>query len=222
MDFPDRAALLVIDMQKSALPGRPYEVPGLAPAADRIAALAAACRHQGIPVIYTRHVYRSDGGDAPRGEPVDSAGRPLGYRADSDDALIMDEVRPAPSEPVIDKTRWSAFFATGLDLILRRGKVDDLILCGIVTDGCVLASALDGFSLGYRIHLVKDACAAATPAVHAAAVLLMANNIHGLCIYRADELLAALDGNPHRCWEWREPGGLPFGADNLMELYEKL
>lgn len=60
-------------------------------------------------------------------------------------------------EYVIRKRRYSAFFATDLDLFLRERGVDRLVIVGVKTHVCVRATAQDAFALGYDVVLVKEA-----------------------------------------------------------------
>lgn len=61
-------------------------------------------------------------------------------------------------EPVVRKSHASAFFGTRLDIHLRSLGVDQLVVCGTATSGCVRASVVDAFSLGYRVAVVGDGC----------------------------------------------------------------
>ncbi|WP_256661464.1 isochorismatase family cysteine hydrolase, partial [Pseudomonas sp. F01002] len=65
---------------------------------------------------------------------------------------------PQPDELIIDKGRYSAFHRTDLDARLKVLGVDTLIVCGVLTDVCVLSTVFDAFALGYHIRLVSDAC----------------------------------------------------------------
>jgi len=59
---------------------------------------------------------------------------------------------------VFEKLTYSIFKSEKLAKFLKNNKVSKLFLCGIDTDGCVLASAYDGFDLGYNIEVLKDLC----------------------------------------------------------------
>jgi nicotinamidase/pyrazinamidase len=56
----------------------------------------------------------------------------------------------------IPKTRYSGFYKTHIDRILRRHKVTEVIIVGVCTDICVFATALDAFYRGYKVTIVKD------------------------------------------------------------------
>lgn len=212
------AALLLIDMQNESS----YGIKGLDAALENAANAISACRDQGIPVIYTRHTHRRDGLDASVEEPVNEEGAPIAYRMGSDAVEIHSAVRPKPGEPVIDKHRWSGFFATGLDLILRTMKVDTLLVGGFVTDGCVMTTIYDGFFRNYRVVLAKDMAAATTELAHAGAVVNMANWVYGLTVIRSEELCKAVRGEDYNAWRWAGPDQLLTNGDSLFDAYDRL
>ena len=59
----------------------------------------------------------------------------------------------------MDKRHYSAFSGTDLDIRLRERRVDTVILTGVLTDICVLHTAIDAYNLGYQIEVVKPAVA---------------------------------------------------------------
>lgn len=62
------------------------------------------------------------------------------------------------SNNVFEKTAFSAFKAKSFKRFLERNAISTLYLCGINTDACVLATAFDGFDLGYEIVVVRELC----------------------------------------------------------------
>lgn len=58
-----------------------------------------------------------------------------------------------------DKTRYSAFAGTNLDILLRARQVNEVVIVGVCTDICVLHTAVDSYNLGYNITVYKDAVA---------------------------------------------------------------
>jgi nicotinamidase-related amidase len=75
-------------------------------------------------------------------------------------AQFIDDVKPAPSDIIIRKTRNSAFFGTPLDLLLRNSNIKTLVLTGCQTDGCIESTVRDAsYSLGYIAVIVKDCVA---------------------------------------------------------------
>ena len=213
-----RAALLLIDMQKESK----YGIDLLDEAVAAAIPLIECCRRFSIPVIYTRQVNRSDGVGLPTNEVVDGTGVPTYYRSDSDAVGIIDDVSPKPNEIVLDKLRWSGFFATPLDSILRSLGVRELLLGGFVTDGCVLTTAFDAFALDYRVTLVKDICAATNIGAHQSAILTMSNWIYGIEIIDAAEQVARCNGERYSSWRSTAPDQMQFTGDSLDSVFASL
>jgi biuret amidohydrolase len=182
-------ALLIIDMQQED----GFVLENLDRVVAHTAALLDTARHQRMPVIYTRHINQADGSDLPHGEPLAADGGPGGYRAGTRQVEIIESLTPQSGEWVIDKGRYSAFHRTDLDARLRAMEVDTLIICGVLTDVCVLTSVFDAFALGYRVRLVSDACTTTTEAGHYSALLIMANWVYSLEILTTTECQRALE-----------------------------
>ena len=73
-------------------------------------------------------------------------------------AEILPELAPQHDEPVVVKRRYSGFYGTDLDLILRGCGAETLFICGVNTNNCVLATVYDAFSRDFRIVVLADAC----------------------------------------------------------------
>jgi ureidoacrylate peracid hydrolase len=97
--------------------------------------------------------------------------------------------KPEPGELVISKQRYSGFFRTDLDDLLRAKRRDTVIVCGVTTDCCVDATARDAFNLDYQVIVPRDACAAYEADLHANALRSLELN----CAVLADtsDVLAA-------------------------------
>ncbi len=213
----NNTALLLIDMQNEAS----FNIQDMNPALDNAALVLQACREQNIPVLYSRHVHRPDGLDASLDEPVPENG-PIAYCQGTPAAEISTRVRPLPHEPVIDKHRWSSFYSTDLDLLLRAQGVKSLIIGGFVTDGCVLNTVYDAFFRDYRIILVKDMAAASSPAAHAWSVINMANWVYGITIIRSDQAIRMINKKEHHAWHWQKPDQFQPLPEEIMDLYATL
>ena len=72
---------------------------------------------------------------------------------------VVEELAPRPGEYLLRKRRYSAFFGTDLDLLLRERGVGRLYLTGVLTNICVYATALDGAMRGYGISVFKEGVA---------------------------------------------------------------
>ena len=214
----ERLALLLVDMQKESK----YGIEGMQEAVDAAATLLDACRANSIPVIYTRHISRADKRGLVKGDVLDDQGSPVYYRSDADTHEVLDELAPQADEVVIDKYRWSGFHETSLDLILRTEGIEKLIVCGFVTDACLLTTVFDAFARNYDIVLVKDACASTNSGAHKSAVLNMANWVYGIEILDAEELVRKLAEEPYISWVSKAPDQMAFASNRLDEAYEAL
>ncbi|MEZ7004008.1 isochorismatase family protein [Streptomyces sp. AD55] len=159
---PDRAVLLVHDMQRYFLRHLPAD---RSPGADlvrnaRLLREQAAAR--GVPVAYTAQ----PGGmtDEERGLLKDFWGP--GMRLDPADREIVEPLAPGPDDWRLTKWRYSAFFRTDLLERMRAAGRDQVILCGVYAHIGVLASAVDAFTHDLETFLVADAVADFTEAYH--------------------------------------------------------
>ena len=171
----DSAALLLVDLENELLEeGAIMEVPDGRRIIPTVKRLLEACRGLGVPVIYTRMVHQS-ARVAPRIYELFPYLEGKAYVPGSKGVEIYPEVRPAPEEPVVDKTQYSAFFGTNLEDVIRsikadKGAIDTLIFAGVVSHVCVDCTLRDAFYRGYRVVLVEDGCAGWDSAMHEATV----------------------------------------------------
>lgn len=91
-------------------------------------------------------------------------------------AALVSPLTPLPlSEPTIIKTRFSAFFATNLDLLLRRLGITEVILAGVQTPNCIRATAFDALALDYDVTVLSDGTGAASDQVQQSNLMDMMN-----------------------------------------------
>ncbi len=151
---PDRAVLLVHDMQRFFLKPFPAEGPG-----DELVANAALLRERcvaaGMPVAYTAQPGGMD--PAQRGLLADFWGP--GMRVDPADRQIVEPLTPRPQDWMLTKWRYSAFHRTDLLERMRAAGRDQLVICGVYAHVGVLMSAVDAFSHDIAPFLVADAVA---------------------------------------------------------------
>ena len=165
-------ALLVIDMQNGFLnPESPLCIRGARATVPACARLIAGCRSADIPVVFVNRSYRADGSDveATRHAAWLAGGRPLSPAADDPATCLPPaELAPAPGDRVVVKPRFSAFFGTGLDLVLRRLGVGTVVLAGTTTPNCIRTTCYDALSLDYNVVVVEDCCSSRSPEVQRA------------------------------------------------------
>ncbi len=149
-----------------------------------------ACRAAGIEVIHVRVAgYTRDGRDAPL-----SMRRPgMPPRFDSKEAQILDELAPVGDEIVLSKTTTSAFTSTTIDFILRTMGIEALLICGVITPGCVAITAKDASDRGYGVVVIGDGCAANSQASHDAALESM--NQYRMRVKNTQEVLGMIEAS---------------------------
>ncbi|MGC0421053.1 cysteine hydrolase family protein [Embleya sp. AB8] len=155
------SALLVMDVQHATVARVPD--PDYVP---RVARAIAAARDAGIPVLHVVIGFRAGHPDI---HPANSlfAALPTGaFTADDANAAIHPDVVPLPGESVVTKKRVSAFAGSDLELLLRSGRIEHLVLAGIATSGVVLSTVRQAADLDYRLTVLSDGCADADPEVH--------------------------------------------------------
>jgi nicotinamidase-related amidase len=167
----DSTALVVIDMQRDfLLPGGFGESLGndvsqLRRTIAPLAALMAAWRVAGLPIIHTREGHMPDLSDCPpaklnRGAPSMRIGDPGAFgriliRGEYGHDII-DELQPRPDEKVIDKPGKGAFYATDLSETLDKSGIETLVVTGVTTEVCVHTTVREANDRGYECLILAD------------------------------------------------------------------
>jgi nicotinamidase-related amidase len=167
----DKSALLVIDMQKFFLdPNSPTYTEGGPAIVPSVKKLLAAFRASDRPVIYTKHVHHPD--------LIDTGIMGWWWNSacleGSPESEIPSEIAPLPNEKVVLKHRYSAFYNTDLETILRCLKIEDIVICGIMTNMCCESTARDAYYRDYRVFFMADATGTITEEMHLASLLNLA------------------------------------------------
>ncbi len=193
MGDPERTALLVIDMQNDFLrPGSPLATPRGERIVPVVSALARAARARGWPVIFTQELHRRDGSDY----GIELAFEPPHLVEGSEGAQIVDELTPMEGDVrILTKRRYNAFQGTDLDLWLRCQRIENLLVTGVCTDVCVIATVHAARDLDYRCFVIEDAVDGSTSELHQAALLCMR---HLFAYVGTAEEIASLFGLPMR------------------------
>lgn len=180
---PAATALLVVDMQNAyASPGgyldiAGFDIEGAAAVIEKIAVTVEAARAAGVTVVFFQNGW--DPGYAEAGGPgspnwwKSNALKTMRDRPELEgkllakggwDYALVDRLKPQPGDIVIPKPRYSAFFNTALDSMLRARGIRNLAFCGIATNVCVESTLRDGYHLEYFGVLLEDATHQAGPA----------------------------------------------------------
>lgn len=159
-----RAAVVVIDLQKGIVgfPGTPNSVQSVI--ANAVALLEAARDAGAQPILV--HVGRSadgrDGLNVTSDQPMRAGGT-----MPPDWSELIPELGRQPSDVVIFKRQWGAFYGTDLELQLRRRGLNTIVLCGIATEIGVESTARDAYERGFEQVFAEDAMTGRSAEGHA-------------------------------------------------------
>lgn len=155
----DRAAVIVVDMiNEFCKPGGKMVLPGYEALVAPQRALVEAARAAGAPVIWVHDAHRPG-----MRHEREWAKRTEHGLENSWATEIIEDLGARSDEIHVIKRRYSAFFQTDLDLTLKDMQVDQLVICGVVTNICVRSTVHDAFFHGYEVVVPADACAATGP-----------------------------------------------------------
>ena len=206
----DRAALVVIDMQRDfLLPGGFGETLGndvgqLTAVVPPLQRVLAAARAAGLMVIHTREGHRPDLSDLPpakhrRGLPSLRIGDPGPYgriliRGEYGHDIV-DDLAPLPGELVIDKPGKGSFYGTNLQAVLTEASITTLVVTGVTTEVCVHTTVREANDRGYEVLVLSDCVGSYFPEFQRVGLEMIAaqGGIFGWVATSAN-LLAALDG----------------------------
>jgi nicotinamidase-related amidase len=156
----DRSALLVMDVQPGIIDRAPDPAAYLA----RVTEAVRAARAHAVPVIHVVVGFRP-------GMPEVSARNQAFSGAKQQRPAYLSDPRPAitpeAGDLVVTKRRVSAFTGSDLEVVLRGGEIDHLVLCGIATSGVVLSTLREAADKDYRCTVLTDLCADTDAEVHA-------------------------------------------------------
>jgi ureidoacrylate peracid hydrolase len=200
---PSRVALCVIDMQvdfaspNGVLGGYGVDMSAVPAAIAQTEKLIAAARIANVPVIFVG-LETSPETDSPvwaermrrrEGDPdAESNVCRKGTKG-----VEFYGPQPQAGDPVVMKPKYSAFYATGFEALLKTLGVDTLVMCGLTTECCIDCTVRDAFHRDYHIIIADDACAAYGADIHEAALRMLELNC---AIIRPTEKIAAV-------WEGR-------------------
>jgi len=156
-----KTALVVIDLIKGivSIPGTPHSTAEVVASAGQ---LADAFRKHRMPVFLVRVEITPE--TRLNQESDDQFPRPPELPPDWSD--FVPELTPVPGDIVITKRQWGAFYGTDLDLRLRRGCIDSIVLCGISTEFGVESTARFAYEYGYSQVFAEDAMTSRSPGIH--------------------------------------------------------
>lgn len=164
--------LVVVDIQggdgasDDATSGIPH-MGGRESRRPKVAALIADCRERGVPVVFIQEVHKASLVDI--GRELDGAEGPHCIEGDADTELAG-WLEPRPEEFIVRKRRYSAFFGTELEIVLKAYKAETLLLVGGLTDVCIHYTAVDAHQHDYRVKVLTDCVGGSSQPAHDAAL----------------------------------------------------
>jgi nicotinamidase-related amidase len=206
-----KSALLIVDMQNDFctkggwLDSKGIDITPNRKPIEPLRALIDAFRAQGMPVVWVnwgvrkdllnispslRHAHSPTGREVGLAEPVPGT-RSEVIKAGSWGARVVDEINPGSADVQIVKHRFSAFWDTETDAVLRNLGIKTLFIGGVNMDQCVMTTLEDASFLGYDTILIEDGTATTSPDFCVQAVLYNVKLLFGF-ITRSASILAAL------------------------------
>ena len=196
--LPD-AAVIVIDMHRGSIdaPGTVY-VPDGAAIVPAVAGLLQAARGAGVPVVYIVHQIRPGGSDARSPFWLEAETVADLYPNVREQVIgspwteLATGLEPEPGDHVLPKKRYGAFSGNDLAFLLKNLGVRTLILTGVETEICILATAYHAFNEDYRVVVARDGVAALEADLGEAALRIVEREVGWVA--GCGEIAAALGG----------------------------
>ena len=174
-----KTAILVVDMLNDFVTGALKCERGMA-IVPKTAKLLDEARKSGVKVIFCNDAHLKG---------IDHEFKIWGEHAiaGTKGAEVIPELNLCDKDYVVPKRRYSGFFHTDLDLLLRELKIDTVIMTGLHTHMCVRHTTADAFSLGYDIVVAADATDSFTKEDYDLGIDYL-KSVYGATVYSVDEL----------------------------------
>jgi len=172
-----KPALVVIDIQAGSfieVDNKDRSIPHMPDYADRMRKARTAidkARECGIPVIFIQEVHRPNLVDF--GRELDGSEDIHCLENNPNTEIAVEEMGFLPSDYLIKKRRYSAFFGTDFEILLRGLEADTLLLCGGLTDVCVHYTFVDSHQSDYFCRVIEDCVAGSSEDAHEGALRAM-------------------------------------------------
>ena len=180
--FIGQPVLLVIDIQRGY--GMSAEEMGItlmngsSQMINRAERIVEAARTAHVPIVFFREVHRPDGVDFGRELDGDEGPHCIDGEVGTE---FWPTLVPRAGEYSIAKRRYSCFFGTDLEILLRGLRASTLVLIGGLTDVCVHYTFADGHQHDYHMRVVNDCVIGSSEARHVASLSAMEYLQHGAC-----------------------------------------
>lgn len=166
---PKTTAVILIDMINAVAKGEgpPYNIPSnRQEVIDNFVRLVAHCRQVGTPLIYITTYRRPDNADAPRTVADVGGGGGAAMLEGTPAVEVIDELAPQPGDYIVVKPRFSAYYGTNVEGILKSLGTETILVGGISTQRSVEGTARDAKNRDTQCVVVSDCCTAGEIDVH--------------------------------------------------------
>jgi len=156
-----RPAIIVVDMLKDNFkdsPRNPYYQEGKE-IVPNLQKLLAEGRKRGFPVVFACDSFLE-------GDFIFKGRMKVHALRGTKGTEVIDDLGPEPTDMILPKRRFSAFFKTDLDQTLRTLGIDTIIVTGMTMEVCVLMTAMDGLSHDFSVILLEDCSASRSKDFH--------------------------------------------------------
>lgn len=150
----NKTALIIVDMVKDFTdPDGLVFYPQNREILPKIAQVLEKCREKGKLVIFLQHCNRA-------GKPDEKAASMRPNCLEGTSGIEIDPMlKVNPEDYVIRKRRYSGFFGTDLDLVLRENQIKNTVIIGTKTNCCIRATVTDAFYLNYNPIVIRECVA---------------------------------------------------------------
>ena len=186
--------LLVIDIQKSAFMDEKAGIPvmdGYRQNMERARRVVDAAHENGIPVVFIQEIHRRDMVDY--GRELDGSEDIHCMEGEPGTPVAFEEMGRLPGDYFVPKRRYSCFFGTEMEILLKGLKAETLIMVGGMTDVCVHYSFVDGHQHDYYCRVVADCVGGTSPAAHQASLNAL-EYLQERAVISADYIIAPMSG----------------------------
>ena len=187
--LPQHTALIVVDVQNDFCSPDGYidkvessNMEMMQACIDHLVGLLAEARQAGIMIIYVQatnypnYIFKSAPDLARKIESLNPDS--LLMCVDGEwGHQIVDKLKPLPDEIIIKKHRHNSFMGTGLDTLLRSNGIETLVITGVTTERCVLATITGAIAHDYYVVVPRDCVASQNVEMHKAALLVISGNL---------------------------------------------
>ncbi len=140
-----KQGLIIVDVQNDYFIGGTMELVAMDATASNCAKLLDSFRKKQTPIFHVQHIATREGATF--------------FVPNTHGCEIHESVKPYENEPVVVKNYPNSFRETDLHEILKQAGVEEVVICGAMTHMCIDTTTRAAFDLGFKCHVISDACA---------------------------------------------------------------